>query len=191
MTFRLKRGGCVIVTKVSGRVAILCLTAFLGACRNLPEPYSPPRQRVLIQPERPFRLSRVLSMDESDAPTRFVRDIAPGLSGGWRWTGQRPAIKVFMRANAGVHYVIDFAVPEVTFKVTGPVTLSFFVNDRLLDAVRYASPGDQHFEKPVPAEWIPVNAESTVGAEIDKVWTAPTDGARLGFVLVRMGLAQR
>jgi len=176
---------------VSDRALILCFTVFLGACRNLPEAYAPPEQRPLLVADRPYRLSRVMEMSESDAPSRFVQDISPALAGTWRWTGQRPAIDIFMRANEGVRYVIDFALPDTTFKATGPVTVSFFVNDRLLDAVRYTEAGAKHFEKPVPAEWIPVGRESTVGAEIDKVWTAPDDGIKLGFVLVRMGLTQR
>ena len=96
-----------------------------------------------------------------------------------------------MRANDRVRYVIDFALPEVTFKDTGPVTLSFYVNDHLLDSVHYTHSGDEHFEKPVPPEWIPLSQESTVAAAIDKVWVAPSDGNKLGFVLVRMGLTQQ
>lgn len=134
---------------MSGRVAILCFTVFLGACRNLPEAYAPPEQRPLILVDRPYRVRRVISMDDSDAPSRFVRDISPALAGTWRWTGQRPAIDIFMRVNEGVRYVIDFALPEVTFKATGPVTVSFLVNDHLLDSVRYTEAGDKHFEKPV------------------------------------------
>jgi hypothetical protein len=176
---------------VNGRALILCCTAFLGACQNLPEAYAPPQQRPLIPEDRPYHISRVMSMNQADAPSRFVRDISAALAGTWRWTGQRPAIDIFMRANQGILYVIDFAVPDATFKDTGPVTLSFYVNDHLLDTVRYATPGDKHFEKPVPPEWIPVGRESTVSAEIDKVWTAPTDGVKLGFVLVRMGLTQQ
>jgi hypothetical protein len=175
---------------VSGRALILCFTAFLGACQNLPQAYAPPEQRPLIVEERPYRVTRVMSMNEPDVPSRFVRDISPELTGTWRWTGQRPAIDIFMRANEDVRYVIDFALPPVTFKETGPLQLSFYVNQHLLDTVRYTQPGVKHFEKPVPAEWIPVGRESTVGAEIDKVWTDPADGNRFGFILVRMGLTQ-
>jgi hypothetical protein len=177
---------------VSGRAFLLCLTAFLGACQNIPEAYSPPEQRQLIADDRPYRIGRVMSMNDDAAPSRFVRDISPGLAGGlWRWTGKRPAINIFMRANDSVYYVIDFAVPDTTFKDTGPVTLSFYVNDRRLDSVRYPQPGTKHFEKAVPPDWIPVERESTVSAEIDKLWTSPDDGGQLGFILVRMGLEQR
>jgi hypothetical protein len=176
---------------VTGRALIVCLTALLGACKNLPDAYAPPEQRQIIPEDRPFRLHRVIDMDNATARSRFVRDISKTLAANWRWTGQRPALDIFMRANDGVRFVIDFALPEVTFKTTGPVTLSFYVNDHLLDAVRYTQPGLQHFEKPVPPEWIPVGHESTVSAEIDKPSTDPADGSQLGFILVRMGMTQR
>jgi len=171
--------------------ALIGFTVFLSACQNLPDAYGPPEQRRLIPDDRPYRIHRVMNMSDADAPSRFVRDISLGLAESWRWTGQRPAIHVFMRANDGVRYLIDFALPEVTFKDTGPVTISFLVNDHLVDQVRYTEAGSQHFEKPVPAEWVPAGRESTVAAEIDKVWVDPRDGAKLGFILIRMGLTQR
>ena len=46
-------------------------------------------------------------------------------------------------------------------------------------------------EKPVPAQWLGANEEVTLAAEIDKLWTPPQPGgARLGFVLVALGLEQ-
>jgi hypothetical protein len=176
---------------VTGRALIVCLTAFLGACKNLPEAYAPPEQRQIIPEDRPYRLNRVIDMDDAAAPSRFVRDISRMLAANWRWTGQRPAIDIFMRANDGVRFVIDFALPEVNFKTTGPVTLSFYVNNHLLDTVRYSQAGLKHFEKPVPPEWIPAGHESTVSAEIDKLSTDPADGSKLGFILVRMGMTQQ
>jgi hypothetical protein len=185
------RAGCVIVTEVNGRAPILCLAACLGACQNLPEPYAPPEQRHPVEAPRPYRIDRVINMSDDDAPAHFVRDISPVLADSWRWTGKHPAIEVNLRANDGVRYVIDFTLPEVTFQATGPVTLSFYVNEHELGSVRYAEPGDKHFEKPVPQEWIPIGRKSTVAAEIDKTWTGPTDGNQLGFILTRIGLTQR
>jgi hypothetical protein len=96
-----------------------------------------------------------------------------------------------MRANDGVRYVVDFALPEVTFKETGPVTVRFYVNGHELDSVYYARPGIQHFEKPVPPAWIPSGRESIVSAEIDKTWTDPSDHKQFGLILTRMGLTQQ
>ncbi len=98
-----------------------------------------------------------------------------------RGQGQNPL-------RRALKYVIDFTLPEVTFKVTGPVTITFLVNDHVLDKVRYTAQGHQHFEKMVPPGWVELGQYAIAGAEIDKVWVSPTDGARLGFILSRIGL---
>jgi hypothetical protein len=129
-------------------------------------------------------------MDDPDADRRFVRDIRPRTDVSWRWTGQRPAVKMRVRAINNLRYTIDFTLPEVTFKDTGPVTIAFTVNDHVLDRVRYAEPGHQHFEKEVPADWVPIDTEAIVGAEINKMWIDPDGGRQYGFILTRMGLRQ-
>jgi hypothetical protein len=70
------------------------------------------------------------------------------------------------------------------------VTVSFLVNDRVLDRARYNRAGSQHFEKPVPAGWVTAGQDITVGAEVDKLWISPENGTKLGMVLVRIGLTQ-
>lgn len=156
----------------------------------MPEPYAPPVQRQPFEDGQPHRISRMVDMADSDSPQHFVGGIAPGNPSPWRWTNQKPTVKVVSRTNQGLRYVIDFSVPEVTFKATGPVTLTFFVNDHVLDSVRYKAAGEYHYEKAVPPEWVAPMKETTLGASIDKVWVSPTDEAKLGFVLVRIGLTQ-
>lgn len=129
-------------------------------------------------------------MSEPGAPLYFVRDIAGGADVSWRWTGKRPAVRFRVGGNENLKYTIDFTLPEATFKDTGPVTIAFTVNDHVLDRVRYARQGRQHFEEPVPPEWIEPDEFAVVGAEIDKVWTAKGDGAQLGFILSRIGLTK-
>ena len=155
----------------------------------MPEPYAPPEQRQPIEVGRPYRISRVVNMDDGDASSYFVRDIM-GLNGSWRWTGKRPAIRIAIRSNERLHYSIDFTLADATFKVTGPVTIIFSVNDHVVGTQRYAAPGVQHYDAIVPPDWVQPNTEATVGAEIDKVWVSPTDGAQLGFILNRIGLRQ-
>jgi hypothetical protein len=60
----------------------------------------------------------------------------------------------------------------------------------VLGSVRYPASGEQHFEKPVPPEWVDPAKDTLVAASIDKVWVAPADGAKLGFILTRIGLMQ-
>jgi hypothetical protein len=156
----------------------------------MPEPYAPPVQRQPFEDARPHRMTRIVAVADADAAGHFVKDIAQGEPAPWKWTNQNPTVKVTPRTNQGLRYTIDFSVPEVTFKVTGPVTLTFQVNDHVLDTVRYTAFGEYHFEKAVPPEWVEPLKETTVGASIDKVWVSPADGARLGFVLTRIGLTQ-
>ena len=132
--------------------------------------------------------SRIVNMGDPDAPLHFVRDISDGLNGSWRWAQQRPAIKIRVRSEEKLKYLIDFTLPDVTFKETGPVTITFSVNGHELDRVRYVQQGVQHFEEPVPEEWLIPGEDAVIGAEIDKVWVAREDGARLGFIITRMGL---
>ena len=163
---------------------------FLCACQNMPEPYAPPVQRQPFENFRPYRSSRIINMADGDTDSRIVRDISPHADGTWRWTGQRPAVRLPQGPNQDLRYVIDFTVPGATFSQTGPVTLSFYVNDHLLDQVHYSNPGPQHFEKAVPADWLQEGKEAIVGAEIDKMYLAKDDGVNLGFIISSIGLKQ-
>jgi len=156
----------------------------------MPETYAPPEQRKPFEDFRPYRSNRIVNMSDGDADSRILRDVAKGANGSWRWTGQRPAIRLPGGTTNSLRYVIDLTIPEVTFNQTGPVTISFYVNDHVLDRVRYTSPGAQHFEKPVPSDWIGDNLETVVGAEIDKTYLAKDDNQHLGFILTTIGLKQ-
>ena len=167
------------------------MCGLLCACGNLPEPYAPPAQRPFF--DAPTEAVRILNMADADAERHFIQDISAELEANtWRWTGKRPSIRLHPNSNQKLVYSMDFAIAESTLQKTGPVTLSLFVNDRLLDRVRYTSPGRRRVERPVPAEWLKANEDTTLAAEIDRVWTpAPTGGAPLGFILVSLGLEHR
>ena len=156
----------------------------------MPEPYAPPVQRQPFEEGRPHRMLRMVDMADGDAASHIVQDLPNGAPAPWRWTGQKPTVKVTPRTNQGLRYTIDFSLPEVTMKVTGPVTLTFLVNDNVLDTVRYAKSGEYHYEKAVPPEWIEPFKDTLLAASIDKVYIAQADGAKLGFILIRIGLTQ-
>ncbi len=166
------------------------MCGLLCGCGNIPEPYAPPAQRPFF--EAPAGAARVLNMADADAESHFVQDIDAALQANtWRWTGKRPTIRLHPNSNQKLVYSMDFSIPEPTFQKTGPVTLSLFVNDHVLDRIRYTSPGRRRVEKPVPEEWLRANEDATLAAEIDKVWTPPQpDGKPLGFILVSLGLEQ-
>jgi hypothetical protein len=123
--------------------------------------------------------SIVKDIDRSDSPSE------------WRWTGQQPTVKVNIRGNEGLKFYAEFAFADATFKDTGPVTIAFKVNDQVVSTVRYDQPGKKTFEAAVPPAFLRPQAENLVSAELDKVWIAPQDGARLGLILTKMGLQQR
>lgn len=180
-----------IVSGMNGRIAIVCAAGLAGtACQNMPGPYSPPVQRQPLADFRPYRVSAIVNMSDEDAPAHFVRDITPIGTAAWRWTGKRPAVRVRIRAAERLRYTIDFALTETTLQTTGPVNVSFLVNDQVLGRARYKSAGSQHFEKAIPAGWVTAGQDVTIGADLDKVWVSPEDGTELGLVLVRIGLTQ-
>ncbi len=132
----------------------------------------------------------MVDMSDVDAPAHFVQDITSLEAATWRWTGKKPTVRVQIPSTENVRYTIDFALAETTLLTTGPVTVTFLVNDRVLGHARYTRAGNQHFEKPVPAGWVTAGQDATVSAEVDKVWTPPDGGTKLGLILVRIGLTQ-
>jgi hypothetical protein len=173
-----------------GCAAVLAVTLTSSACQNMPGPFAPPVQRQPLQDFRPYRASAIVDMADEQATQHFVQDITGLDAGTWRWTGKRPTVRVRLRSADNLRYTIDFAVVEATLRYTGPVTISFLVNDRVLDRARYTRPGSQHFEKAIPAGWTTAGQDVMVGAEVDKPWTPPDGGPLLGMILVRIGLTQ-
>jgi len=132
----------------------------------------------------------VIDLGESDAPSHFVKDIEDG-SGAWRWTGQHPTLKTLVFNKEHLNLSADFTLWDAALKQTGPLQISFFVNDHLLGQARYAEAGYQHFEKPVPEDLIILDAENSVAMSVDKMYTAPEDGKKFGIILTRIGFEQK
>jgi len=153
-----------------------------------PEVSPPPPQRKTLERVVLAQRAPVVEMSESTADLHIVQGISTGPSTSWRWTGKRPTVKLNVFRTRAARFRIDFAIPDVTFKDTGPVTIRYFVNDREIGRERYDTPGERHWEAPVPADWLREGASNTFAAEIDKVWIAKGDGATLGFILSRIGL---
>jgi hypothetical protein len=130
----------------------------------------------------------MVSMENPDADLVIVKDIYPGTGISWRWTNQEPTVRVLVLSTENVRFSVDFGLWEDAFKITGPVEVSFLVNGKLLDKVRYTTPGGKHFEKPVPADWLDANTEVNVALSVDNLYVAPRDGAKFGVMLTRLGL---
>lgn len=173
------------------RLSLICtLVLIVSACRNMPGPFAPPVQRQPLEEFRPYRMSAIVDMADEDAKTHFVQDLTSNASATWRWTGQQPTLRVRMRSVENLRYVIDFAISGAMLAKTGPLTVSFLVNDRVLDRVRYDRDGAQHFENAVPPGWVTAGEDVTVGASINQAWIPPEGGPPLGIMLTRIGLTQ-
>lgn len=175
----------MFLIRFAGLFSLLCL----AACDRLPESYPPPEQRPPVERIAPALDAMMVSMQGSDADLGIVKDIYPNADGiAWRWTKQQPTVRVLVLATQNVNYSVDFTVWDDAFKTTGPLEISFLVNGKLLDKVRYTTSGDKHFEKPVPSDWLVNNTDATVSLAVDKLYTAPADGAQFGVILKRIGL---
>src|SRR5215467_10499440 len=98
------------------RLMVVGTAAFLTACQNMPEPYAPPTQRQPFENFRPYRVSRIVHMSDGDAEAHFVKGITPISGGSWRWAGQRAEIKIPLRTNQQLKYVVDFGIAAETLK---------------------------------------------------------------------------
>ncbi len=128
----------------------------------------------------------MIEMEDPNASKHFVKDIVDGPD-TWRWTGKHPTLRELLLTTDGLKFSADFSLWDEAMKQTGPVTIAFFIGDRLLDRVRYDTPGAKHFEKPVPPDWLQTATETLISAEIDKLYVGQQDGAKFGFILTRMG----
>jgi len=174
------------LTRIACFLSLLCL----AGCDRLPESYPPPEQR---QPVAGFNPegdpnAMMVAMDNVDADQLIVKDIYPGSGIPWRWTKQEPTVKVLLLASEKMKFSADFAIWDGGFKVTGPLEISFLVNGKLLDKVRYTTPGNKHFEKPVPPEWLDGDTHAALALSVDKLYIAQVDKAQFGVILTRMGL---
>jgi hypothetical protein len=132
-----------------------------------------------------------VSMSHPMAAAHLVKDVAEGAPGDmWRWTYRRPELRFYLQNLSDLKLVVGFALAGETFRKTGPVAVSFFVNGRLFDKERYTEPGEKRYEKLVPADFLKPEI-NLVALEPDKVWIAPTDGAALGLILIEAGFQRQ
>lgn len=170
----------------------LALAALLGltGCVNIPDTYAPPVQRHPVSGPDTSRLKHFIAMNDPAAEDHFLQDVGPLEAGAWRWTRQNPMLRFVLPTTQSLKFVADFSISSDTMKETGPLTIAYFVNAHQLDSVRYDKPGEQHFEKPVNAEWLAEGQDIIVKLALDKVYVAPVDGVKLGVTLVRAGFTE-
>ncbi len=135
-------------------------------------------------------IGSLVVMSDANAGDYILKDVGGLEAGAWRWGQRRPELRFRLSKTTGLRFIMDFAVAEATFKDTGPVAASFFINGHLLDKVHYAEPGEKRFERAVPASWLRTDDYNIVAIESQPNWTSPSDGAILTFTLSRVGFIE-
>jgi hypothetical protein len=125
-------------------------------------------------------------MDDPVVEDYLVNDISPE-RGFRRWALAHPELRFRLQDARHLIFTAEFAIPEATFKTTGPVTVSYAVNGRTLGAIRCGRPGDYRVEKPVPDGLVEPDKFVRVTFEANPVWISPEDGAKLSFLLRSAG----
>jgi hypothetical protein len=173
------------------RILCIVLAGALCSCARYPESYPPPEQRHPAEGVNPDAAPKLVEMSNPGASWHIVKDIDPAGPGAqWRWTRENPTVKILAVTTQDLKLTVDFTLWDVAFRQTGPVELTFLVNGRTLDKIRYTAPGEKHFEKPIPPDWLATDVESTISISIDKLYIAPQDGAKFGFILSRIGFSR-
>src|ERR1700716_1578106 len=135
-----KRG--MLVAMIGGVLA--------SSCGRQPGPFPLPPQRSLDLGQDPGGLGPFITMDDPASDDYIVRDISPGLA-HHRWAFLHPELRFRIKEPGYSKFTAEFAIPEVTFKVTGPVTVAAAVEGQSLGAIRCDHAGDYRMEEPVPA----------------------------------------
>ena len=130
-------------------------------------------------------------MSNPNASAYVVQGIGADTEGtGYRWAFAHPVFRFLVPRMDHPKFVMDFALPERTFRTTGPVDLTFSVNGKFFDRMTCRLPGQLHYEHEVPTDLLRWDAINLVAIDPDKVWTSPSDGSKLGFVVSRLGFVE-
>lgn len=180
------------MTRPRWLLLVLAACAFaLAGCVRIPSTYAPPMERRPVTGYGNNSFGGVIGMADPAAPVHIITGVSPRVeSGAWRWAYKRAELRFAVGKVNGVKAVMDFAVADEAFHATGPVTFQFFVDGKPLDTVRYDHPGNKHWEKAVPPEWLRTDGMTVLAAEIDKLFKAPKDGVEMGFILSRAGFRE-
>jgi hypothetical protein len=178
------RGFLVLTILVSTIGCVL-----MASCGRQPGAFPIPPQRSLDLGQDPGGLGPFITMDDPAADEYIVRDISPA-SGHHRWAFLHPELRFRIKEAGYSKFAADFAIPEVTFKVTGPVTVSAAVEGRSIGTIRCDHAGDYLMEKAVPAEVLQAGKEVHVTFDTHPRWVSPDDGAELSFFLRSAGFTR-
>jgi len=169
------------------RLAILFPLVLLSGCGGQPRWYAPPAQQSSLAPPPSVTFGQFVAMSDPHADACIVDGFREKSEGQWRWTLDHPVLRFWLPPVPEARFVMEFAFPEQTFRQTGPVTLTFAINGKTFDRVRYSRPGAQKYTRTIPAAMLLPGSVNTVAINPDKCASRSESGERLGFVLTSAG----
>ncbi len=175
-------------------VVLKTLLVVIGAaltlsCGRSARVYRMPEQRSLDLGPDPGGLGSFIAMDDPIADEYIVKDISPGRDFR-RWAFIAPELRFRVKDTGNLKFAAEFTVPDVTYKVTGPVIVSCSIDGRKLETLRCDHPGDYHLEASVPDGWVQPGATVHVTFSAAPRWISPEDGAQLSFLLRSAGFTR-
>jgi hypothetical protein len=172
------------------QILLLVIGALLTvSCGRQPGVFATPPQRSLDLGPDPTDALVFVAMDDPQVDDYLVNDISPE-RGFRRWAFTHPELRFRLKEVSHLIFTAEFAIPEVTFKVTGPVTVSCAINGRSLGAIQCTHAGDFRLEKPVPEGLVEPDKPVRVTFEANPRWISPEDGAQLSFLLRSAGFTR-
>ena len=175
---------------VTRKTLLLVIGAVLTlSCGRQEGVYAMPGQRSLALGPDPGGVGSFVRMDDPLADDYIVKDISPE-HGFRRWAFLHPELRFRVQPEGHLIFAAEFAIPEVTYKDTGPVTVSCAVNGKTLGIIHCDHAGDFRLEKLVPPAWIDPAQAVHVTFEANPRWIAPEDHAELSFLLRSAGFTQ-
>jgi hypothetical protein len=172
------------------RILLVAIAEVLtGACGRRVGSLPLPAQQSLDLGPDPGGLRGMVRMDDPDAGAFLVRDISSerGVS---RWAFRSPELRFRVKDASHLKFAVEFTIPEVTFRVTGPVTVSCAVNGKTLATMRYGHAGEYRLEHAVPKGLVEAGQPIHVTFDANPRWVSPEDGAQLSFLLRSAGFTQ-
>jgi hypothetical protein len=155
----------------------------LSGCSRLPESFPPPRQAAALAPDP------MAAMSDANAGDYIEEGFREKSEGPWRWAHEHPVLRFHLPLLPRAKFHMTFALPEQTFRLTGPVTLTFSVNGHVFDRARYDKAGEQQYTHEVPAEFLKPDATNLVAIDSDRA-AVPNPPEKLTFVLIRAGFTE-
>jgi len=131
-----------------------------------------------------------LDLGDSTAGDHIIQGVL-GERGNWRWTLDHAVLVFSLNGSLNWELRTRFSVTEETFSRTGPLTMSFSINHKLIATETVNEPGERVFTCLVPKGVIQSGELTEVMVDTEPSWISPKDGAKLAFLLQSIGFVSK